>query len=280
MPTLRPPPRLLAALLACTTFASTPSARAQDAASPWRFTLSPYLWLPNASGTLRYTLPPDQGGSAENQIGPVDYLDHLQFLLMLSGEARRGDWAVISDLVYLDFGNTASHVKTVGGGDSAVPVPRERNTSTGTDLKGWSWLLAGSWTASRTEHLQLDVIGGLRLLHIEARLDWALDADITGPGFSFARSGRVERDATLVAAIVGARGRVPLGDGKWFLPYHLDVGGGSHVFTWQAMIGAGYRFRWGDVQVSWRHLEFDQPDGRFVQGLRFSGPAVGASFRF
>ena len=80
---------------------------------------------------------------------------------------------------------------------------------------------------------------------------------------------------------LGVRGRMAFGDeGRWFVPYYLDVGGGSHVTTWQAAVGAGYRFPWGELQASWRHLEFDQPDGRFVQNLRFSGPAVGATWRF
>ena len=275
--------RRAAALVACAALLAASGARAQAPApdGSWQFTLTPYLWLPNVNGKLRYEFPPGQGNSAESEIGPVDYLESLQFLLMLNGEARRGDWAVFSDLVYLDFGNTGSSVTSVGGPGAAIPIPRERNTATSTDLKGWSWALAGSYTVDRGARHHVDVLGGLRLLHIESRLDWALDASIPGSGFSFDRSGQVSQDTTLTAAIVGVRGRMAFGDeGRWFVPYYLDVGGGSHVTTWQAAVGAGYRFPWGELQASWRHLEFDQPDGRFVQNLRFSGPAVGATWRF
>ena len=283
VPPTRRPSGLLAGLSACAALMAAPDARSAppDLDAPWQFTLTPYLWLPNVNGKLRYTLPPDQGGSAESEIGPVDYLESLQFLLMLNGEARRGDWAVFSDLVYLDFGNSRSGVTSVGGGDAPIPIPRERNTATSTDLKGWSWALAGSYTVDRGARHHVDLLGGMRLLHIKSRLDWALDASIPGTGFSLDRSGRVSQDTTLTAAIVGLRGRVAFGgEGRWFVPYYLDVGGGNHFFPWEAEAGAGYRFPWGELQVSWRHLEFDQPDGRFVQDLRFSGPAFGATWRF
>jgi hypothetical protein len=246
----------------------------------WQFKLTPYLWLPNVNSTLRYALPPGQGGSAEAQTGPYDYLENLQFLLMLSGEARRGDWGVISDIVYLDFGNTSSHVTSVGGSGSAVPIPRERNTSTGTDLKGWTGLLAGSYRAWRNDAAEVELLAGLRLLHLEARLDWSLAAATPGGGFVFDRAGSVEASETLTAGIVGVRGRMTFGDGRWFAPYHLDVGGGNEFFTWQVVAGVGYAFPWGEVQLSWRNLAFEQPDDHFIQKLRFSGPAVGASWRF
>ncbi len=50
----------------------------------WRFSVTPYLWLPNVNGNLDYA---SRGLSTE--IGPNDYLSNLQFALMLSGEAYR-----------------------------------------------------------------------------------------------------------------------------------------------------------------------------------------------
>src|SRR5262245_51420063 len=90
-------PRLIA--VASLTFFAVPAP-----AEGWQFSLTPYLWLPNlnANGT---TEPPPGGGRPDFEVGPVDYLDNLDFVLMLAGEARHGNWSLRSDLIYLDFSN-------------------------------------------------------------------------------------------------------------------------------------------------------------------------------
>ncbi|EGV18705.1 hypothetical protein [Thiocapsa marina] len=62
------------------------------------------------------------------------------------------------------------------------------------------------------------------------------------------------------------------------MPYYLDAGTGSSNLTWQAALGAGYRFDWGDVTLALRSLsyEFDENDG----DIRFTGPVLGATFRW
>ncbi|HET7794180.1 MAG TPA: hypothetical protein VFL64_12425 [Rhizobacter sp.] len=277
------PSRTGRCLAACAAALAAASAQAAPPANDgqWHFSLTPYLWLPNVNSTLKYPLPPGGGGSADAETGPNSYLENLQSLLMLSGEARRNEWAIVSDLVYLNFGDEDSQVSSVGGPGAGISIPRERNLGTRTDLKGWTWMVAGSYTAVRTEAATLDVLAGMRLLHIQGSLDWTLDASIPGSGFTFARTGSVERSETLVDAIVGVRGRVWFGDdGKWFLPYHLDVGAGESKFTYQAVAGVGYAFGWGEVQLAYRELSWEQPDDKFVQKLRFSGPALGLSWRF
>ncbi|MGY4827277.1 hypothetical protein ACVNIS_01715 [Sphaerotilaceae bacterium SBD11-9] len=274
---MKPLTRLASLLCSALGLLASPAQAAPPADDgQWHVSLTPYLWLPNVNSTLKYPLPPGGGGSAEAETGPSSYLENLQSLLMLSGEVRRNEWAVVSDLVYLNFGDEDSHVSSVGG----LPVPRERNLGTRTDLKGWTWMVAGSYTAVRTETATLDVLAGVRLLHLQGSLDWTLDASIPGSGFTFARTGSVERSETLADAIVGVRGRVWFGDGQWFVPYHLDVGAGESKLTYQAVVGVGYAFGWGDVQLAYRELSWEQSDDKFVQKLRFSGPAVGLTWRF
>jgi opacity protein-like surface antigen len=269
--------RWLAAAAASLTLASAQAAPpAYD--GEWHYTVTPYLWLPNVNGNFKYSLPPGSGSSAESEVGPNSYLENLQGVLMLSGEARRNEWAVIGDLIYLDFGNQESHVTSVGG--SGISVPRERNLGTSTDLKGWTWMLAGSYTTWRNDSASVDLMAGVRLLHMEAGLNWNLDASIPGSGFTFERSGSVERSDTVLDAIIGVRGRVWFGNDKWFVPYHLDVGGGESSLTWQALAGVGYAFAWGEVQLSWRELAYEMSGDKLLQDIRFSGPALGLSWRF
>src|SRR5215510_8860498 len=77
----------------------------------WKFSLTPYIWLPNINGTLKYATPPDGGGRPEVDTGPNNYLENLSFALMLAGEARKDKWSIFTDLIYLDFDSEKSAVK-------------------------------------------------------------------------------------------------------------------------------------------------------------------------
>src|SRR5574342_1182756 len=80
--------------LAITAMIFTAPARAQSDApvGQWTFSITPYLWLPNVNGTMKYSIPPGAGGSPEVEAGPNDYLQNLQAVIMISGEARRDRW--------------------------------------------------------------------------------------------------------------------------------------------------------------------------------------------
>src|SRR5215471_3307721 len=84
------------------------NAHAQSAEDRWSFALTPYLWLPNVNGTLRFSVPPGASGSPDVRTGPNNYLENLQAALMISGEVRRDKWVIIGDAIYLDFANQKS----------------------------------------------------------------------------------------------------------------------------------------------------------------------------
>ena len=46
------------------------------------------------------------------------------------------------------------------------------------------------------------------------------------------------------------------------------------------MLGIAYSFSWIDVSLAYRHLYFDQGSDKLIQDMRFSGPALGVTFRF
>jgi hypothetical protein len=272
--------RLVGAGLAALGLLSSPGAQAQLAEDHWTFAITPYLWLPNINGTLKYSVPPGAAGSPEVGAGPNNYLQNLQAVLMLAGEARKDRWAVLADAIYLDFANQASTVKAVNFGGPVVST--NLNSSTSSSLKGWLLTLAGGYAAVQTPRATLDVLAGVRYLGIRASTDWQLTATVTGPGAGqvFPASGSISERADLWDAIVGVRGRVRLGEGQWFMPYYLDVGTGSSTLTWQGLLGIAYRFKWGDATLAWRNLYYDQGDDKLVQNFRFSGPALGVTFVF
>ncbi len=258
----------------------TPAVAQNSAPGPWTFAITPYLWLPNVNGSFRYDAPPG-GGAPEVETGPNSYLSNLQFLLMVAGEARNGKWSIFSDLVALDFANEDGRVKSVDFGGARLSAGADVGTTS--SLSGAAWSIAGGYTVMQTPDTLVDVIGGLRYFTIKGTADWRVSATIAGPGGgqTFPSSGGVSQREDLYDAIVGVRGRVKLGDsGVWSMPYYLDIGTGSSRLTSQGLAGVSYGFGWGDLSLVYKVLYYDQSNDKFVQNLRFNGPAVGATFRF
>jgi len=90
-----------------------------QAVDEWGYTLTPYIWLPTVGGQLKYNIPPGAGGSPNVDAGPDSYLENLYFALILAGEARKGHWSLLGDLIYLDFAGSNARMVSVnlpGGG--------------------------------------------------------------------------------------------------------------------------------------------------------------------
>ena len=70
--------------------------------------------------------------------------------------------------------------------------------------------------------------------------------------------------------------------GHWSLRYYADIGTGESDVTWQALLGLGYRFGWGDLFADYRHLDYEFGDTALLGDVAsaFSGPSIGATFRF
>ena len=239
----------------------------------WQFSVTPYLWGPTINGDLKYQAPPGTGGSPEVEVGPNNYLSALNFAMMISGEARKGSWGVLTDIIYLDASTDKSDVKSI-----AAPLGRSYPIDTGSKagLSGLIWQLGGFYNAVKTPSVTMDALVGFRYFKVKSSLDW----QFSGPLGRFPQSGSYSEKQDLLDAIIGIRGKFNIGEGKWFVPYHLDVGTGSSSLTWQGVAGLGYEMGWGDVQLTYRHLYYDQSSDKLLQDFSFSGPALSATFRF
>jgi len=252
-------------------------------ADKWTFALRPYLWAPGISGTLKYDIPPTGDGAAN-----VDFssyvLENLNFALMLTAEARKGDWSVLTDVVYLDVESGDTNVKSVSftGPGGRFEVSAGANLDTNASLSGVLWELAAGYTVARGGNSSLDLLAGFRLLRIKAETEWLLSGSITdnASGGTFARSGGASQSETLWDGIIGIRGTVGLGDSRWAIPYYLDVGTGSSSLTWQGVAGIEYRYDWGDLQLMYRYTYYDMKEDKLLQNVSLGGPAIGVNFRF
>lgn len=240
----------------------------------WSFSLAPYIWLPAVDGQLKFSVPPGLGGAPVTDAAPNSYLENLDFAIMLTGEARKGRWSLLGDMVYVDFSDSDAKTKSVelpGGG--SVPVI---DAGTETDLSGVLITLAPGYSVYSTPRANMDFFGGVRYLTLEAGTDWR----ITGPVGEFPATGSLSEDKDILDGIIGVRGQAKLGEGQWSVPYYFDVGAGDSDFTWQASAGISYSFSWGDIRMVYRHLDYDMESDHLLQDLSFSGPALGATFRF
>jgi hypothetical protein len=278
--------KLLAAALASVLGLLVPVlASAQPAAERWTFSVMPYLWLPGVDGALRYG-PPSAGGATPSVSVDADtVLGSLDFAFMLSAEARKGRWLVATDVIRLDLSSDSSTVRSIDFNPGSGPVniaSTALDTGTQTELKGTVWSLVGGYAAVQSPRATLDVIGGFRYFELKATSNWQLSATVTAPGGAqtFARAGSVTKSDDLWDAIVGVRGRVSLGEGRWFMPYHLDAGAGDSSLTWQSVLGVGHAFKWGDVIFAYRYLSYEQGGNKLIENLSFTGFGLGVNFRF
>jgi opacity protein-like surface antigen len=263
---------------------------AQPDAPPWKFSVMPYLWLPSVDGKISYGPPPPGGGSANINIDTSTILDNLDFAFMINGEARKGRWLVATDVIYLNFGHVDSSTRSATfdfGPRGRIDVDAGENSGTQSKLKGWLWTTVGGYAAIQEPRWNLDVLGGFRLLYLDAKTNWQLNAAITvtdpvgGQTATFARQGSAEKSDSVWAGIVGAKGRAKLGESDWFLNYYADVGGWSNLFTWQGALGVGYAFKWGDVMLDYRYLYYSQSgQDKLIDWVSFGGFALGVNFRF
>jgi hypothetical protein len=253
------------------------------AADEWQFEVTPYLWAPNIDGTLNYDIPSGSSASPGVTVGPADYLEHLEMAGMITAGVRKGKWSVFTDFIYLDFGVDNSSVNSVQftGPSSRVSLGTALDTGTSTSLEGLEWTLAGGYGLLETEKASLDAFGGFRYFDVEFKTDWNLSASVSSPvgGLTFNRSGSISQGEELWDVIVGARGRINLGNRNWYLPYYLDIGTGSSDFTWQGVLGLAYAFESIDIKLVYRHLYYDT-SCKLIDDMRFSGPAFGATFKF
>lgn len=242
----------------------------------WHYSLTPYAWFPNIYQTSQFTTPLGGGKTVEIEVEPDSYLSNLEFALMGTFEARKGDWALAMDLVYNDFSGERGKIKTVRGpgGNLALPIDVNLNV----DIQALVWTGIGSYTVARSAAGTLDVFGGVRYLGLET----STDLNFSGPDGVLGRSGGNSEKINVWDGIVGVRGEVRLGDGDdWFLPYYLDIGAGNYSnWTWQGWTGIGYRFDWGDLVLAYRNLSYSTTGDEIVEDLRMAGPALGATFRW
>lgn len=247
--------------------------------SDWKLHALLYGWFPTVSGESSYWT----SGPAGAELKASDSLDASAFDLAASTlERPRSRWGLNADYFQLDTdaGNGATRGLSPTGPMARMALPADAYAAVHPRLHGWSWSLLGSYALVDQPSHQVQLLGGTRYLRVDTTVDPRLRGDLARLP-TLAASGASTAKSDVWDAVVGAKGRYRFGEqGRWFLPYYFDVGAGQSDFTWQAMGGIGYRFGWGELFASYRHLDYRFDSGYRLKDLSFSGPGVGLSFRW
>jgi hypothetical protein len=239
--------------------AQTDSSASQD---QWQFSGAIYMWGADMAGQTI--------GGSEVEVGFSDLVDNLEMAFMGAFVARKNNWSLLTDVIYLDIGveNTTELSIPIGG--NLLPV----TTTTDLDVKSRVMHFAGGYGLYSEGKSRLDLIGGARYLDLS--MDLFLELQSLGPG----QSRTISESLTTWDGIIGLKGQASLGE-RWYLPYYVDVGTGDSKLTWQASAGIGFRAgRVWDLALVYRHLEWDFDSTRVIDDLNISGPTLGVIFRW
>lgn len=235
-------------------------ARAQSAPPPgWTFSITPYAWFPGLSGNVRTPLP--RVGERSFDVSGSTVVSDLDALpVMIAGEARYGRFSVVGDFFYAALQQDLNTRDLLWqGGHTRV------TSSVGT--------LLGMFRVLEEPRQSLDLGAGTRI--------WGVSTKVSlNPGLE----PGVIRKASVNWAdpLVGGRYHAMLSP-RFGVTVYADIGGfdtGSRL-TWQAIGSLDYDLTaWATLRAGWRHLSVDRKTGSLGLDLGFSGPFLGATFRF
>jgi hypothetical protein len=268
--------RVVPAALTLALLGAAQPACADRLSEGWSLRAQVYGWFPAIEGATVFEAPAD-GTTASIDAG--DYLNALRFAFMGSIEARRGRFGALADVIYLNFDadRSGSRDLTLSGPLGLIEIPAGVAVDVDVSLSGWTGLVAGTYAIDPHPRADTQLLGGVRYLSAELKLAWDAEAEVGAlPPALRAGADRVQRDVW--DGVVGAKGRLRLGDSAWFAPYYVDLGAGQSDFTWQAMVDVGYRFSWGEVMAAYRHLEYRFSGDAGIKDLAFGGPGLAVAF--
>ncbi len=251
---------LFAALLVAS--AQTAVVAVASESDPWEYSAGLYAWGAGIGGK---TVEGD-----EIDLSLSDIIDNLHMIFFGEAGMRKKDWGLHGDLIYLNIGAANSGTTRVPVGPDSIPVDTDVNIS----LKAWVFTPTVHYTLVDTEKNRFDILGGLRYLYLDARVELDEDLPIAGE-----RSQTLEDSGPTWDGIVGFKGRYNIDD-KWYLPYYADVGTGESKITWQAFGGVGYKFSKVDTTLGYRYLKWEFDDNDALDNLNVSGLLLGFNYKF
>ena len=230
-----------------------------DSGDKWTFQLAPYAWLAGQNGTVA-TLPGLPAADIDVKFYD-DVLGNINGALMLLGEARKGRFGVMADIVYTDI-------------EFEESTPGPYFSSVKSRTKSWIVTTEGFYRLVEREQAFLDVTAGARFWSVKSEL--SLTANILG-------SREVSNTEDWFDPVVGLKGLLPIGQSKFYLSGFFMMGGfgAGSDFMWDANANLGYQ--WTETlstTVGYRYLDVDYEHDAFLYDIVQDGIVLGLSWRF
>lgn len=245
--------------------------------------VAPYIWAPTVNANFQFSVPklPRRNGRGGGlvqstvEVGPSDYLPKLNAAAMAAFDVRKGNIDLYGDAIYLNASTTATIFTTVSGplGKIHVPVTFDSSARLSTAI----WELALGFTIARSHTADLSTFLGVREFPINLNIGYTVTIGKRG---ILASSGSTTPSDHTDDAIWGLKGRAFFGNGRLYVPYYGDFGGGSNNQTWQAYSGIGYAYPHGQSFVAlYRDLNYyGFPSTSHTQKMNLAGPLLGYTF--
>ena len=258
--------KLSIAIIAVVCFAGVVAAQTQttvpaDDSNPhtsapeeWEFSVTPYAFLPRLKGTVGVV-----GQTAEVNASFSDIFRNLNFAAMGTFEARKRNWVVLVDGMYMSL-----------SGQKITPSPFFSDIDV--EVKEVIVTPQVGYRAVRTERGAIDLLAGARIWHVNSHLTFQP---------RILPLVDVEGSRNWVDPIVGARGIATLSP-RTFVTGEFDAGGfgvGSD-FTGQVFGGIGFQLKPRVALIGgYRYLRVDYVKEGFIFRTELSGVTLGAKFR-
>ena len=198
-------------------------------------------------------------GEVESELSFSDAIKDLNFAFMGTAEARNGPWGIITDLLYFSLSSEGD--SPAGLAFSGVEADSEMTVVSG--------YLA--YRVYEDPKVAFDLGAGLRAFWINS------DTSLIGAA---APTETFSYDENFVDPVVAARLRVGFNE-KWAGTVFLDAGGNGDSQTWQALATVDYGLseRWS-LRGGYRYMKAEWDTNFGQSSLEFSGPVLGATYRF
>jgi hypothetical protein len=249
-------PFIVLATLAClVTLVAAAPVWAQASGDGWRVTVAPYLMGAAMGGTVAVA-----GQEADLDMSASDIFSNLQFGAMGLVVARKDNWGVGGDAIWMSLGANGTAPGPIGVTVSA-------------DMSQGAFAFYGL----RRLAPSADLFFGGRVNYLSTNLRF------NGP--LAVRS--VDGSKTWFDPIVGFQLRTPDTGGRWHAQVYTEIGGfgvGS-TFSWQVFPTIGVRLtERASLEVGYRWLDLDYSTGEgttlFEYDVLTQGPIMGFAFRF
>ncbi|MEA2068611.1 MAG: hypothetical protein U9P12_05370 [Verrucomicrobiota bacterium] len=261
-----------------------PEAAPATQGDQWEFTLAPYLWMSGIQGKEGVV---GAGPPVDIDLSFTDIAEIMDFGFMLSGELRKGKWAVVNDFLYLEVSGDATLTGPLRQLFTAkVELAQETMTDT----------LAASYRCVDNERVQLDMLAGVRMWYV----DTSIDITVTD------RPTRPQRPGILPPPLQPTLPTLPTipdsvssSDSDFWmdpvvgLKVAADLGANFSVMAggffgigdsdedWSLVAMLNYDVKeWFALLAGYRHMSVDYDNGGFVYDVEMSGPVLGAAFKF